>query len=181
MDSARTDTCSHPRASRASRSSRRGYSLMEITLTFAVIAIASTLIMPRLLAGEQGGTARQAQTSVELAVATGLELYEISGGLSADLVELESRAPRLTFTDRLAPSTSTSHVSVSITDDAFVAATSDTKGYCWGVIRAVSGSGRAELHVAVATETCTAAAIESRITAEIPTGQGGSWSSPFED
>lgn len=153
---------------------------MEITLTFAVIAVASTLVVPRLFSGEQAGTARQAQSAVELAIDTGLDLYERAGALSADLDNLHAIAPRLTFVSRLAPSTTTSEVSVSVTDHAFVAATTDTKGFCWAAIRAVSGTGRAELHAVINTTTCTAAAAETLITATIPSGRGESWAAPFE-
>ena len=63
----------------------RAFSLIEVTLVFVLLAAASALIMPRLLSGDQAGTARRAQAAVELAATSALEASASTGSSLTNL------------------------------------------------------------------------------------------------
>jgi hypothetical protein len=158
---------------------RRGFSLMEVSLTLLVMTAISVLIIPTLLSGEQAGTAREAQASVELAVGAGVDLYDRAGTPSASLTLLAPLAPRLTLRTSASVSTTTDEVSVAITDGAFVAAATDTKGFCWGVAKQLTGGG-ADRYLVLETASCSAAAFAPHLGTDPPDGEGTAWSNPFE-
>lgn len=117
----------------------RAFSLMEIALTFVLLAVALALTAPQLLSGDSAASSRQAQASLEAAAAAGRSLATANGAPSDSLALLEELAPRLTFLDATVDSATAEEVSVEVLDFSMLFAASDTDGVCWGLIETLSG------------------------------------------
>lgn len=155
------------------------FSLVEITLIFVLLAAAAALIMPRLLSGDQAATARRAQSSLELTASAALDLSVYAGGPSADLSSLAELAPRLSFLDSTAASTGPDAVSVYSNSSTFLAAASDSSGFCWGLVLTFSSSGQSSVYLTTESSSCTASLFTAQIGVLPPVGSGSSWSSPW--
>lgn len=146
---------------------------------FVLLAAAAALVAPRLLAGEQAGSAREAQSSLEVALDAGARLASSAGQLSADLDALEDLAPRLTYLDAVSPSTGPTVVSIAVTGESFAAAAADGHGTCWAVLHRTAGSGQLSTYLALDVAVCTAAEATARENNVLPPATGTSWSNPW--
>lgn len=157
----------------------RAYSLLEVALTFTVLAVVAAVIIPTLLSGEQAGNARAAQASVEYAVSAGVSVADLAAAPSADLTALSTFAPRLTFVSSSTSSTSTNVVSVAVpAAGSFVAAATDESGVCWGIIKRLSGTG-SDRYVAASSASCTAEVVWSYRATSVSDPIGSTWSTPL--
>ena len=157
----------------------RAFSLIEVTLVFVLLATASALIMPRLLSGDQAGTARRAQASVELAASSALEASTSTGSSLTDLTVLETLAPRLTFLDSTTTSAGPDAVSVSAPAASFVAAAADGSGFCWGLILNFSSTGQSSVFLTTEAASCSASLFAAQVGTIPPPDSGTSWSNPW--
>ncbi len=160
-------------------SPRRAFSLVEVTLVFVLLAAAAALIMPRLLSSDQAATARKAQAALELTATAAVELASYTGTPSADLTDLETLAPRLTFVNATTPSTLATEISVAATTSSFIAAASDESGFCWGLILTLAGEGQSTVYLSGESASCTASLFTPHVGTTPPPDSGSSWSTPW--
>lgn len=157
----------------------RAFSLMEIALTFVLLAVALALTAPRLLSGDSAASSRQAQASLEAAAAAGRSLATANGAPSDSLALLEELAPRLTFLDANVDSAAAEEVSVEVLDFSMLFTASDTDGVCWGLIETLSGENLASVYVAFESTPCSASMLLTLVGDLPPDGRGRAWSDPW--
>jgi type II secretory pathway pseudopilin PulG len=157
----------------------RAYSLLEVALTFVLLAAVLAVVAPRLLSGDSAAAAREAQVSLESAAASARSLASYNGGPSADLSLYAELTPRLAFVDSNTDSTAPSMVSLGVLDFSVMVAASDAKGVCWGLIETLEGSGLASVYVAFESAECSASLLLPLVGDLPPEGSGRAWSDPW--
>ena len=84
------------RATTRSRA-RRGFSLTELAMVMAVMAIISAITIPRLTAGDRLASDRNAQVTLEAALATVVDVSLVDGSFSDAPTRLVQSNPDLDF------------------------------------------------------------------------------------
>jgi hypothetical protein len=165
------------------RTSRRGYSLIEAAVTLFLLSVITATSVFMIGASSSTGSDAVAQSSADASMDAIVASLAQDGALTSDPVaRLSSQYPDMTFVSSNTASTSSSLVSVAVSDGVAAVAVSGSSGDCWMLrLDMMSGdSNHIRRYVLVpsgSSRTCTASAALGTDT--LSSTKGSSWSRPL--
>lgn len=164
---------------------RRAFTLTELSMVMAVMAIIAAIAIPQLSSGDTLAADRNAQVTLEAALATSVNVHLVDGQFTDEPVRLSQSNPDIDFVGPGTDSTSPSQVSVATDGSDMVAlAARGADGACWFVQRNffVSGSSTPEVLVAVSTSpahACRGTQAAAFLPDDEQQGRGTTMSRPY--
>jgi hypothetical protein len=147
-----------------------------VSLTLLLVAVALTMVAPRLFSNDHAASARSSQIALELSSTAVVDLKNLTGTYPTETEIYNEMVPRVSFLDELSASRADNEVSIAVRASHVALASEDTAGWCWMLIRYTGTDARTdEMKLAVQDTSCTGATASSYASSVPGNGLGGSW------